>query len=70
MENYDIQGVLGKGSYGKIFLAKRKEDGLVCVLKVIGLEGLDEPERNDTLNEVCIHSSFPVYPAYNIHSPK
>lgn len=52
MEDYDIQGVLGKGSYGKIFLAKRKKDGLICVLKVIGLEGLDEQERRDTLNEV------------------
>lgn len=52
MENYTIEAVLGKGSYGKIYKAKRKSDGLICVLKLIGLEGLDEDERNDTLNEV------------------
>ena len=61
MENYDIQGVLGKGSYGKIFLAKRREDGLVCVLKVIGLDGLDEHERSDTLNEVCTIPTTHIY---------
>lgn len=52
MDNYTIEAVLGKGSYGKIYKARRKSDGLICVLKLIGLEGLDEDERNDTLNEV------------------
>lgn len=56
MEDYEVLSVLGKGSYGKIYKATRKSDGLVCVIKQIGLEGLSPEERADTLNEVCSYA--------------
>ncbi|EGB10534.1 hypothetical protein AURANDRAFT_23783, partial [Aureococcus anophagefferens] len=44
MEKYDCKKVVGKGSYGSAIVAKRKKDGLVCVVKTIALARLSRGE--------------------------
>src|SRR4051812_34551480 len=61
LKDYEIIKTLGKGSYGKVFQAKRKLDGFLCVLKKVSLEGLSDIERRDALNEVCSLISFEFY---------
>lgn len=53
-ENYNLIEKIGKGSYGKIFKAQRKRDGLVLALKRIDVANLSAPEQTDTLNEVSL----------------
>lgn len=44
MERYACQSVIGKGSYGSAMVARRKADGLVCIVKQIGLSRLSKRE--------------------------
>ncbi len=60
MENYEIDKLIGKGSYGTVYQGRRKKDGTKCVLKKIPLTGLTNEERIEAFNEV--HHTNP----YNI----
>ena len=42
----------GSGSFGKVYLAVRKQDNLQCVLKVVPLRELPREQREFALNEV------------------
>ena len=53
-ENYDTIETIGRGSYGKIFKAQRKQDGLVLALKRIDVVNLSAPEQTDTLHEASL----------------
>lgn len=44
MEKYVCQSVIGKGTYGSATMARRKADGLVCIMKQIGLSRLSKRE--------------------------
>ena len=44
MEKYEAKKVVGKGSYGSAIVARRKADGLVCVVKAIALARLSRGE--------------------------
>lgn len=44
MERYHIRDTIGKGSFGNAMRAIRKADGLVCIVKRIGLSGLSKRE--------------------------
>lgn len=37
MDNYVIIKMIGEGAFGKIFLARKKEDNQQCVIKEINL---------------------------------
>lgn len=66
-DRYEILDELGKGSYGKVYRVRRKQcsnepreqqeknddDDDVFVLKQVNLAGMNERDREDTLNEVC-----------------
>lgn len=55
-QDYEVMEVLGKGSYGKVYKARRRADGYLCVIKQVGLEGISQKEKEDALNEVS-HSA-------------
>eukprot|EP00794_Sanderia_malayensis_P007467 gene7467-8296_t len=54
LENYLIDKVIGKGSYGEVSLAKHKKDKKQYVIKKIDLHGASEKERNFSEQEVQI----------------
>jgi serine/threonine protein kinase len=45
MDAYKVLRPVGKGSYGKVYLAKHIQDGKQYVLKVIKLKGIPAKER-------------------------
>ncbi|KAM9960090.1 hypothetical protein ACTFIW_009215 [Dictyostelium discoideum] len=54
MDQYEILGALGKGSFGVVSKIKRKEDGRVLVWKEICYENMQEKEKQLLVNEVNI----------------
>ena len=44
--------VISEGSEGKVFLVKRKSDGLVCALKF--MEPKNDTERKIIINEIGV----------------
>lgn len=54
MDKYDILEKIGEGAYGRIYRARDKDDGKVVVLKTVRLEGLDQREQTDALNEIRV----------------
>ena len=49
--NYKVLQQLGEGSFGKAFLCEKESDGSLCVIKQILIEGMNEKEKADVLNE-------------------
>ena len=49
--NYKVLQQLGEGSFGKAFLCEKDSDGSLCVIKQILIEGMNEKEKADVLNE-------------------
>lgn len=37
MDKYEIAEKIGEGAFGKVFLARRKEDNQQCVIKEVNL---------------------------------
>ena len=52
LKHYEILSTLGKGSFGRVYKARRRSDGFICVLKEVSLDGLSEEEAIQALNEV------------------
>ena len=50
--------VLGKGSYGRVYKAKRISDGQSYAVKVINLRQLNHREIEDSVNEIRLMASF------------
>lgn len=50
--------ILGKGSYGKVYKAKRINDGQSYAVKVINLHQLNHREIEDSVNEIRLMASF------------
>ena len=47
-----VQKLLGKGSYGKVYLVKRTSDGKLYALKEGNVSKMSHLERMDAMNEV------------------
>jgi len=56
MERYEEIKTIGKGSFGRAILVKRKSDDQLLVLKQINVLEMSEKERNDAMNEVHLLS--------------
>ncbi|GAM22931.1 hypothetical protein SAMD00019534_061060 [Acytostelium subglobosum LB1] len=56
MEDYEELRTIGKGSFGKAVLVRRRSDGLLLVLKQINIMEMAPRERNDAMNEVQVLS--------------
>ena len=57
MEDFIIEKVLGKGSFGSVYLVRRKEDNKIYALKSVILEKLNKKEQQNSVNEVRILAS-------------
>ena len=50
--------VLGSGTYGKVYKAKRESDGQSYAVKVVDISALNHREIQDSVNEIRIMASF------------
>eukprot|EP00698_Gefionella_okellyi_P002597 TRINITY_DN12432_c0_g1_i1.p1 TRINITY_DN12432_c0_g1~~TRINITY_DN12432_c0_g1_i1.p1 ORF type:complete len:812 (+),score=171.27 TRINITY_DN12432_c0_g1_i1:80-2515(+) len=53
---YELLEVIGKGTYGKVFKARRKSNGDVICLKQVTLDSMSQREQEETLNEAEVFS--------------
>ena len=44
LKNYIIEKELGKGTYGIVYKATKKDDNKICVIKQISLQGLNQAQ--------------------------
>ncbi|XP_061478356.1 serine/threonine-protein kinase Nek5 isoform X2 [Rhineura floridana] len=56
MEAYEIIKMIGEGSFGKVFLAKGKENNQQCVIKEISLTKMPRKEKESSQKEVTLLS--------------
>jgi len=49
-QNYEVVKLLGEGSYGRVFLAKRKSDGTAVALKAIARKAISDDEFQREVN--------------------
>ncbi len=52
--NYKVIRLLGEGSFGKAFLCENQSTNLICVIKQIIVEGMNQKEKDDVFNEATI----------------
>jgi NIMA (never in mitosis gene a)-related kinase len=50
--------ILGKGTYGSVYKARRESDGVAYAVKVVSLSSLNHRETEDSVNEIRIMASF------------
>ena len=58
MKGFDIIGKLGEGAYSMVYKVRRRIDNKVYALKKVKMAGLNEKEKNNSLNEVRILASI------------
>lgn len=54
MNKYDVQRVVGEGSYGRAVLCKRRRDSKLCIVKQISLTKLSKKEAKLTEQEAIL----------------
>ncbi|XP_039209210.1 serine/threonine-protein kinase Nek5 isoform X3 [Crotalus tigris] len=54
MDNYVIIKMIGEGAFGKIFLARKKEDNQQCVIKEINLTKMPRKEKESSQKEATL----------------
>ena len=57
MSDFKIEKILGKGSFGNVYLVTRKKDKKIYALKTVILEKLNKKEQENSVNEVRILAS-------------
>ena len=58
LKNYIIEKELGKGTYGIVYKATKKDDNKICVIKQISLQGLNQAQKNEVKLESEILKSI------------
>ena len=58
MSDFKIEKVLGKGSFGSVYLVTRKKDKKIYAIKTVILEKLNKKEQENSVNEVRILASI------------
>lgn len=53
MENYEVVGLIGKGSFGSVSKIRRKSDGRILVWKEMNYGQMEEKEKQLLVQEVC-----------------
>lgn len=54
MNNYEVQKLVGEGSYGRAILCRRKKDKKLCIIKQISLTKLSRKEAKLTEQEALL----------------
>ena len=58
LEHFEIKEMIGKGAFGNAVLYRRKDDGLMCIIKEINMLDLNANDRQMALNEVKVLSKM------------
>ena len=58
ISDFKIEKILGKGSFGNVYLVTRKKDKKIYALKTVILEKLNKKEQENSVNEVRILASI------------
>ena len=57
IRDFKKEKVLGKGSFGSVYLVRRKQDNKIYALKTVIMEKLNKKEQENSVNEVSILAS-------------
>ena len=66
MENFEIIKDIENGSFGVVFLVKRKLDSIIYALKRVNFTNLNSKERINSLNEIRFNHQFLIKTLYHI----
>ena len=58
MNDFFIEKILGRGSFGSVYLVRRKQDQKIYALKTVTFEKLSKRDQENSLNEVRILASI------------
>ena len=58
IRDFKKEKVLGKGSFGSVYLVRRRQDNKIYALKTVILEKLNKKEQENSVNEVRILASI------------
>ena len=58
LSDFEFGKKLGKGSFGSVWLVKRKEDKNIYAMKRVTISGLGKKERENALNEIRLIASL------------
>ena len=58
LHSYEKIRIVGKGAFGNAVLYRRKDDGLLCIIKEINMLDLNANDRQMSLNEVKVLSKM------------
>ena len=58
MNDFFIEKILGRGSFGSVYLVRRKQDQKIYALKTVTFEKLNKRDQENSLNEVRILASI------------
>ena len=61
LKHYEKLRTVGKGAFGAAILYRKKDDGLMVIIKEINMLDLSATERQMALNEVICHSSVLMF---------
>eukprot|EP00002_Diphylleia_rotans_P026697 TRINITY_DN5339_c0_g1_i4.p1 TRINITY_DN5339_c0_g1~~TRINITY_DN5339_c0_g1_i4.p1 ORF type:complete len:680 (+),score=120.42 TRINITY_DN5339_c0_g1_i4:71-2110(+) len=58
IHGFELTRLLGRGSYGTVYLARNTHDENSCAMKVIDVRAMDVRQRENTMNEIRLLASI------------